>query len=208
MKKMAAATDTVDGHGPTEQPGGAHAAITINPATNDLTLNPTDILDESITVTIAKGHKCRNVKLVPSASIAPFIASISPPGGYGPVTGEQEQTFTFRVRFQGAPCAPEPQAFIGTIDVTCDGGVVAKKDVKISVPACPPTRFVYSAKFICGEQPACGCECTAVQPGRYATDINIHNYGVKEVAIYKRFIPVVLAGAPVGREPRVVGCCF
>jgi hypothetical protein len=43
-----------------------------------------------------------------------------------------------------------------------------------------------------------------VQPGRYATEINIHNYGIKEVAIHKRFIPVVLAGAPVGREPKVV----
>jgi hypothetical protein len=58
-------------------------------------------------------------------------------------------------------------------------------------------------KFICGEQPACGCECTSVQPGRYATEINIHNYGIKEVTIRKRFIPVVLAGAPVGREPKV-----
>jgi hypothetical protein len=67
-----------------------------------------------------------------------------------------------------------------------------------------PAAFVYSAKFVCGEQPACGCDCAPVQPGRYAVEINIHNYGIKEVAIQKRFIPVVLAGAPAGREPRVV----
>jgi len=78
-----------------------------------------------------------------------------------------------------------------------------EKDVKVTVPACP-SGFVYSAKFICGEQPNCGCDCAPVQPGRYATEINIHNYGIKEVAIQKRFIPVVLAGAPGGREPKVV----
>jgi len=191
-------------HGPHEQPAAAPAAIIINPATNDLTLNPSDILDESINVTIPKGVKCRNVNLVPAASIAPFIDSINPPGGFGPITGEQEQTLTFRVRFHGIPCKSEPQVFTGTIDVVCDGRAIAKKKVKITVPACPATEFVYAAKFICGEQPACGCECASVLPGRYATEINIHNYGIKEVAIQKRFIPVVLAGAPVGREPNVV----
>jgi len=201
----AAARDTAVGQGPNDLPSAASAAVTINPATNDLTLNPTDILDESITVTIPKGNKCKNVKLVPSASIAPFVDSINPPGGYGPITGEQDQTLTFRVRFHGIPCTPEPQVFTGTLDVVCDERVIAKKDVKITVPACPPTGFVFSAKFICGEQPACGCACTSVQPGRYATEINIHNYGIREVAIHKRFVPVVLAGAPVGREPKVAG---
>jgi hypothetical protein len=65
--------------------------------------------------------------------------------------------------------------------------------------------FVYSAKFVCGEQPTCGCECALVQPGWYATEINIHNFGIQEVAVEKRFIPVVLAGAPAGREPHVAG---
>jgi len=191
-------------HGYTEQPGAAPAAVTINPATNDLTLNPSDILDESITVTIPKGVKCRNVDLVPSASIAPFIASINPPGGFGPITGAQEQTLTFRVRFHGIPCQSEPQVFTGTLDVVCDGRAIAKKEVKITVPPCPETKLVYAAKFICGEQPTCGCECASVLPGRYATEINIHNYGIRDVEIQKRFIPVVLAGAPAGREPRVV----
>jgi hypothetical protein len=203
-RKAAVARDPAVGHGPNDQPGAAAAVITINPATNDLTLNPTDVLDESITVTIPKGNKCKNVKLVPPASIAPFIDSVNPPSGYGPIAGEQDQTLTFHVRFHGIRCTPEPQVFTGTLDVVCDRLVIAKKDVKITVPACPPTGFVYSAKFIFGEQPACGCECTSVQPGRYATEINIHNYGIKEVAIHKRFIPVVLAGAPVGREPKVV----
>ena len=87
-----------------KQPSATPAGITINPATNNLTLNPSDTLDESIAVTIPKGNKFRNVNLVPSASIAAFVASINPPGGYGPITGEQDQTLTFRVRFHGIPC--------------------------------------------------------------------------------------------------------
>jgi hypothetical protein len=58
-------------------------------------------------------------------------------------------------------------------------------------------------KFVCGVQPQCNCECGPVQPGKYATEINIHNYSAKEVELRKRFVPVVLAGAPAGREPRV-----
>ena len=69
-----------------------------------------------------------------------------------------------------------------------------------TVPAC---AFVYSVKFVCGEQAECGCECSPVRPGRYSTEINIHNYSLKEIEVVKRFIPVVLAGAPSGREPKV-----
>ena len=198
--KSAASNETPTEHG---QPAAAPAGLTVNPATNDLTLNPSDTLDETISVTIPKGQKFKNVNLVASVTIALFVDSVTPPGGYGPITGEQDQTLVFRVRFHGIPCRSEPQVFTGTLDVVADGKVVAKKDVKITVPACP-SEFVYSAKFICGEQPNCGCDCVPVQPGRYATEINIHNYGIKEVAIQKRLIPVVLAGAPAGREPKVV----
>src|SRR5215468_2334819 len=133
---MAMAAD----HGPDEEPAAAPPPATIiNPPTNDLTLNPSDILDESINVTIPKGIKCRNVNLGPAASIAPFIDSINPPGGFGPITAEHEQTLTFRVRFHGIPCKAEPQVFLGTIDVVCDARAIAKKDVKIAVPACRAT---------------------------------------------------------------------
>jgi hypothetical protein len=186
-----------------DQPTAAPAVVTVDPATNDLTLNPGDTLEEAISVTVSKGQRFKNVNLVASVTINPFVDSINPPGGYGPITGEQDQTLVFRVRFHGIPCRPDPQVFTGTLDVVADGEVVAKKDVKVTVPACP-SEFVYSAKFICGEQPDCGCDCAPVQPGRYATEINIHNFGIKEVAIRKRFIPVVLAGASPGREPKVV----
>jgi hypothetical protein len=65
--------------GPANQPGAAPLGVTINPVTNNLTLNPSDTLDESITVTIPKGNNFKNFNLVPSASIAGFIAWISRP---------------------------------------------------------------------------------------------------------------------------------
>ena len=60
----------------------------------------------------------------------------------------------------------------------------------------------YSVKFVCGTQPE-ECGCAPVRPGHYATHIAIHNYSGKDVRIRKSFIPVVLGGAVVGREPRV-----
>jgi len=41
---------------PTEhsQPAAAPAQLTVNPATNDLTLNPGDTLDETISVTVLR----------------------------------------------------------------------------------------------------------------------------------------------------------
>lgn len=143
-----------------------------------------------------------NVALVPSPSVAPFVTSIDPPGGYGPLSGDGDHVLTFRVRFTGIPCKPEEQVVTGTIDVVADGGVVAGKRVRITVPPC---AFVYSVKFVCGVQPECGCDCAPVRPGRYATEVNIHNYSPKEVVLRKRFIPLVFMGAPVGREPRAAG---
>ena len=62
--------------------------------------------------------------------------------------------------------------------------------------------FVYSVKFICGEQKDGCCGCNPVQPGRYSTEINIHNPENKTAAVLKRAIPLVLAGAVSGREPK------
>jgi hypothetical protein len=143
----------------------------------------------------------KNVKLVPSASIAPFVTSITPAGGYGPLAGDKDHVLSFDVKFTGIPCKPEQQVFSGTLDVVADGKVVASKRAQITVPPC--RGFLYSVKFVCGVQPVCNCECEPVQPGKYATEINIHNYSSKEIEVRKLFVPLVLAGAPIGREPRV-----
>src|SRR4029077_16503379 len=97
------------------QPGTASARLTVNPATNDLTLNPGDTLDETVSVTVPKGQKFKNVNLVASVTIAVFVDSINPPGGYGPITGEQDQTLVFRIRFHGIPCKAGQQVFPGSV---------------------------------------------------------------------------------------------
>jgi hypothetical protein len=168
-------------------------------------INPTNIVNTIIGLVSAAVSSINNVRLVPSASIAPFVASITPAGGYGPLQGDREHVLKFEVRFTGTvPCKPDPQVFTGTLDVVADGAVIAAKRVEITVPACAKA-FVYSVKFVCGTQAECGCECAPVRPGHYATEINIHNYSGKEVQIRKRVIPVVLAGAAAGREPRAAG---
>ena len=65
--------------------------------------------------------------------------------------------------------------------------------------------FVYSVKFVCGEQRDDCCGCSPVQPGRYSTEINILNPGAKPAPVLKRVIPLALAGAISGREPKFKG---
>lgn len=165
-------------------------------------INAGNIVNTIINLVTGAVSGIQNVKLRPSTSIVPFVASISPAGGYGPLAADQDHTLKFDLKFTGIDCKPEAQVVTGAVDAVADGTVLASKKVQITVPPCRLKLFVYSVKFICGVQAECGCECTPVQPGRYATEINIHNYSSREVSILKRFVPVVLAGAPVGREPR------
>src|SRR4030095_4446909 len=68
-------------------------------------------------------------------------------------------------------------------------------------------RYSYSVKFVYGTQEtADGCCCLpGVRSGIYATEINIHNYHDYEGAwLQKSVLPVILAGVPLGREPRSV----
>lgn len=186
-------------------PGGTPGQGTrIASATGGTFVSPVDatkIVNTIITLVSGAVGSIKNVKLVPSPPIAPFIVSITPAAGYGPLTGDKEHVLKFEVKFKGIPCRPEAQIVNGTLDVVADGTVVAAKKVSITVPPC--ATFVYSVKFVCGVQSECECECGPVQPGKYSTEINIHNYNNKEVKIAKRFIPVVFAGAAIGREPKV-----
>lgn len=64
-------------------------------------------------------------------------------------------------------------------------------------------RYVYSVKFVCGEQAeACG-GCMPVRAGRYATDITLHNLGDRPAPIVKRVIPLILSGAVRARDPEM-----
>ncbi|MFM9436549.1 hypothetical protein ACFDR9_003633 [Janthinobacterium sp. CG_23.3] len=197
----AGATDYVAQCGP---PGGTPGQATrITNATGGalaVGINAGSIVNTIIKLVTAAVGTIQNVNLVPSAGVAPFVTSITPAGGYGPLTGDGEHVLTFRVRFTGIACSAEEQLVNGSLDVVADTKVIASKTVQITVPAC---AIVYSVKFICGVQAQCGCDCAPVQPGVYATEINIHNYSLKPVELLKRLVPLVLAGAAAGREPRV-----
>jgi hypothetical protein len=162
-------------------------------------INPGNIVNTIINLVKSAVGGYNNVNLVPSGSIAPFVSSIDPPGGFGPLPGDKDQTLTFVVHWKGIPCTSKEQVVTGSLDVVADGKVLVSKRVRITVPPC---AFLYSVKFLCGVQPECECQCSSVQPGKYSTEINIHNFGPKEVDILFRFIPLVLAGAPAGREPK------
>ena len=96
------------------------------------------------------------------------------------------------------------------VDVCSDPDSLEPPGIVIVQPERPPVTigprdfklFVYSVKFICGEQKNDCCGCSPVQPGRYSTEINIHNPEDKTAAVLKRAIPLVLAGAVSGREPK------
>lgn len=189
-------------------PGGtAGQASRLAAATGGVLVSGIDaasIVNTIISLVSAAVANINNLKLVPSAPIAPFVAAITPAAGHGPLAGDRAHVLKFDVTFRGIPCQRTGQMFSGTLDVVADGVVVAAKQVRITVPACKPKQMRYSVKFICGVQPdKPHCGCAPVQPGRHATQISIHNHSNDTVEIRKRFIPLVLAGAPLGREPHV-----
>jgi hypothetical protein len=100
------------------------------------------------------------------------------------------------------------------VDVRVDPGSLGPPQVGIVQPGRPPVvvtpadfrLFIYGVKFICGVQPNdCSCACAPVRPGSYSTEINILNPTGKPAPVLTRPVPLVVAGAASGREPRFNG---
>ena len=188
--------------------GSSGQATRIANATNGkhvIGIDETTIVNTIISLVSSAATTINNVNLVPTGGTVPFVVSISPPGGYGPLSGDKDHVLTFKVQFKGVePCSDKDKVFNGFLEAIADGVVVARKRVQITVPACKPKEiYSYSVKYVCGVQEACDCSCTTgVRPGSYATEINIYNYNDDNAPIEKRVVPVVFAGAPQGREPK------
>jgi hypothetical protein len=203
-------------------PGQASRISAATGGSHTTGVDPTTIVGTLSVLIAAAVASTGNVKLVPSASIEPFVESITPAGGYGPLTGNEEHVLTFEVVWVGSrPCRDKDQVFTGTIDVVADGVVVAAKRVRVTVPRC---RYHYSVEVVCGDQPPKrssaddhgshedgpgddhedpddkGVAC-AVVAGRYATAVTIYNPSTCTAVIEKRFAPLVLHGRTIGREP-------
>ena len=99
------------------------------------------------------------------------------------------------------------------VGVRVDPGSLGPPQVGVAQPGRPPVvvgpvdfrLFIYGVKFVCGVQPEAPCGCAPVRPGSYATEINILNPTGREVPVLTRPVPVVVAGAAAGREPRATG---
>jgi len=102
------------------------------------------------------------------------------------------------------------------VDVCSDPDSLEPPAIGIVQPGRPPAvikvpgfrLFVYSVKFICGEQRNDCCGCAPVVPGRYSTEINIFNPAATTAPVAKRVIPLELAGAVSGREPKFKQAAF
>ena len=171
-------------------------------------VNAATISSTIISMVTAAANLFNNIKLVPAGGTAPFVTSITPAGGYGPVDNKGHD-YVFHVTFTAPPCKDTDQVFTGTLDVVGDGKVVAQKKVTLTVIACE--RWSYGVKFLCGyvkETPPGVVPLTPVatlRPGIYATEVNILNYHAGPVTIHKYLYSLMRQTEPVGREPRSVG---
>src|SRR5262245_33220775 len=80
----------------------------------------------------------------------------------------------------------------------------AFRDLLAAAAPVPPQAefFVHSVKVVCGRQIAGDCCCTAgARPGVYATEVNIQNLTGLPAVVAKFFVPLINAGAVIGREP-------
>src|ERR1700727_667299 len=73
-----------------------------------------------------------------------------------------------------------------------------------AISAATEGLFVYSAKIVCGKQTDASCCCSAgVQPGVYATEVNIQTLNLVTAPVLKFVLPLINSGAVVAREPNV-----
>jgi hypothetical protein len=71
------------------------------------------------------------------------------------------------------------------------------------IPAAQAELFAYSVKVVCGKQTETNCCCVAgARPGVYATEVNIQNITGQPAQVAKFFVPLINAGAVIGREPK------
>jgi hypothetical protein len=171
-------------------------------------VNAATISNTIIAMVTAATNLFNNIHLAAAGATAPFVTSITPAAGYGPVDNKGHD-YVFKITFTAPPCKDTDQVYTGTIDVVADGKVIAQKKVTITVIACE--RFSYGVKFLCGyvkEVPPGVVPLTAaatLRPGIYATEVNILNYHAGPVTVHKYLYSLMRQTEPVGREPRSVG---
>jgi hypothetical protein len=142
-----------------------------------------------------------------------FEMTFTPRDRYGNLLGPgRSDAFSIAPQPGSTPAGPPSDLGDGSyrVDVCPDPDSLEPPGIGIVQPGRPVVvirplehrLFVYSVKFLCGEQKEESCACAPVRPGRYATEINIHNPTSTQAPVLKRAIPLVLAGVASGREPQ------
>lgn len=137
----------------------------------------------------------------------------TPRDKYGNLLGPgRSNSFEVGPRPGSAPSGPVMDLGDGSygVEVCSDPDSLEPPRIEIAQPGRPPVvltapdfrLFVHSVPFVCGEQRDDHCACAPTRPGRYATEINVHNAGARDALVRKRLIPLAIAGAATGREPR------
>jgi von Willebrand factor type A domain/Trypsin-like peptidase domain len=140
-----------------------------------------------------------------------YRLTFTPRDKYGNLLGPgRTDGFTIQAQPGSSPSGPVTDLGNGSyqVDVCTDPGAINPPQIGIVQPGRPPVvvgptdfqLYLYSVKFICGEQNDDCCGCTPVLPGRYSTEINIHNYHAKDVPVRTRAMPLVLAGTAIGDD--------
>lgn len=96
-------------------------------------IEPNQVVNTIIQSTQSVISIINNLSLVPSGEIAPFVASITPVNGYGPLPNDKEHTLTYNLRYAGLRSAlVKKLVFNGKLNVVADGAVMKSQDVTIT----------------------------------------------------------------------------
>ncbi|NES76583.1 MULTISPECIES: hypothetical protein [unclassified Okeania] len=102
-------------------------------------VSPDTAVERIIAELAAQITTIRNVRLVASGATEPFVQTIGPSAGHGPLSRDEDHEISFAVSWLGnVAAATDIQVFNGSLDVVADGQIVGSKTVTITVPAIIP----------------------------------------------------------------------
>jgi hypothetical protein len=128
------AADTYSGICPIGgNPGQAKRIVENTKGRHYTKIEPNKVVETIIESTQSVISIINNLSLVPSEEIAPFVTSITPVSGYGPLPNNQEHTLTYNVRYGGVRSAlVKKLVFNGKLNAVADGAVMASQEVTIT----------------------------------------------------------------------------
>ncbi|GAB1544663.1 hypothetical protein NUACC21_73390 [Scytonema sp. NUACC21] len=114
-------------------PGQAQRIVQNTGGKHYTKIEPNKVVETIIQSTQSVISVINNLSLVPTEEIAPFVTSITPVSGYGPLANDREHILTYSVRYAGVRSAlVKKLVFNGKLNAVADGAVMASQDVTIT----------------------------------------------------------------------------